>query len=238
MKASNWEFTNRALVFGLIFAFCFPLSILDHQNVTVALATWIGSKLQKDPDFVAGVLLAVAAILVIVAAFVRTSAWSYLRAGVVYAAEVKTELLVADGPYRLVHNPLYFANLLMVIGIGALMSRLGFIVAVVAMLVFCYRLIFREETELHAEQGQGYENYRTAVPQLLPSLRPCLLPSGRAASWAAGFTAESWYWGFAVALVAFAITLKIALFFAILTASLILFWVSSVVLQKQPNPQA
>src|SRR5260221_2052161 len=131
MKASNWEFTNRALVFGLIFAFCFPLSILDHQNVTVALATWIGSKLQKDPDFVARLLFAVAAILVIVAAFVFTSAWSYLRAGVVYAAEVKTDLLVADRPYRLVDYPLYFADLLIGIVIDAMIIRLGLIVAAV-----------------------------------------------------------------------------------------------------------
>jgi len=32
-------------------------------------------------------------------------------------------------------NPLYFANVLMVIAMGAMMSRLGFFVAVVAMLV-------------------------------------------------------------------------------------------------------
>jgi protein-S-isoprenylcysteine O-methyltransferase Ste14 len=34
------------------------------------------------------------------------------------AANVKTELLIADGPYRLVRNPLYFGNLLMVLGMG------------------------------------------------------------------------------------------------------------------------
>src|ERR1700737_2359479 len=53
------------------------------------------------------------------------------------------------------------------------------------------------------------------------------------ARWTEGIKAESWYWGFAAALIAYAITLKFKLFFAILVASLVLFWVSSVVLQKK-----
>jgi protein-S-isoprenylcysteine O-methyltransferase Ste14 len=238
MKATNWEFTNRALLFGLIFAFSFPLYFLDHQNSAAALASWLGFRLQKDPDSVARLLFAFAAILVIVAALVRTWASSYLRADVVYAAEVKTESLVADGPYRQVRNPLYFANVLMVIGIGAMMSRLGFFVAAAAMLVFCYRLILREEAELQANQGAQYEGYSKAVPRLWPSLWPRIASGGRQAKWADGFKAESWYWGFAAALVVFAITLRVRLFFAILAASLVLFWVSSVVLQKKSNSQA
>jgi protein-S-isoprenylcysteine O-methyltransferase Ste14 len=238
MKATNWEFTNRALLFGLIFAFSFPLYFLDHQNSAATLASWLGSRLQKDPDLVARLLFAFAAILLIVAALLRTWASSYLRAAVVYAADVKTDSLVADGPYRQVRNPLYFANVLMVIAMGAMMSRTGFLVALVAMLVFCYRLILREEAELQADQGEQYEGYRKAVPRLWPALWPRIASAGRQARWADGFKAESWYWGFAAALVAFAITLELTLFFAILTASLVLFWVSSMVLQKKSDSQA
>jgi hypothetical protein len=36
---------------------------------------------------------------------------------------------------------------------GAMMSRLGVFVAVIAMVVFCYRLILREEAELKASQA-------------------------------------------------------------------------------------
>ena len=238
MKATNWEFTNRALVFGLIFASAFPLYSLDHQNSTAALANWLAARLQMNGDLVAHLLFASAAFLLVLAALIRTWASSYLRAGVVYAAEVKTESLVADGPYRHVRNPLYFANVLMAIGMGAMMSRTGFLVAVVAMLVFCYRLILHEEAELQASQGEQYEGYCKAVPRLWPSLRPRIASAGRQAQWTEGFTAESWYWGFAAALVAFAITLKLKLFFAILGASLVMFWVSSVILQKKSNSQA
>jgi protein-S-isoprenylcysteine O-methyltransferase Ste14 len=238
MKATNWEFRNRALLFGLIFSFSFPLYFVDRQNSTAALASWLGSGLPSRADLVARFLFAFAAVLLIVAALLRTWASAYLHAGVVYATEVKTTTLVADGPYRQVRNPLYFANVLMAIALGAMMSRLGLFVAVVAMLVFCYRLILREETDLQAVQGEPYEGYRKAVPRLWPAPRPRIASAGRHARWADGFKAESWYWGFAAALVAFAITLKLTLFFAISAASLILFWVSSVVLQKKSNSQA
>src|SRR3989442_2400166 len=82
-----------------------------------------------DADLVARLLFAFAAFWLVVAALIRTWASSYLRAAVVYAAEVKTESLVADGPYRQVRNPLYFANVVMAIGMGAMMSPTGFFVA-------------------------------------------------------------------------------------------------------------
>ena len=238
VKATNWEFTNRALVFGLIFGFTFPLYFFDHQNSTAAWANWLGAGLQVDADLVARLLFACAAFLLVVAALIRTWASSYLCAGVVYAAEVKTKSLVADGPYRQVRNPLYFANVLMAIAMGAMMSRTGFFLAVVAMMVFCYRLILREEAELQASQGEQYDGYSKAVPRLWPSLRPRISSAGLHARWTEGFKAESWYWGFAAALVTFAITLKLTLFFAILAASLVLFWMYSVVLQKKSNSQA
>lgn len=235
MKATNWEFANRATVFGLIFGCTFPLYGLDHQNSTIALSNCLGAKLQMDADLIARLLLAVATLLLVVAAFIRTWASSYLQASVVYAAEVKSESLVADGPYRRVRNPLYFANVLTVIVMGALMSRLGFLVAVLAMLVFCYRLILREEAELQASQGQPYHIYCKTVPRLWPSLWPRVASAGSQARWTEGIKAESWYWGFAAALITYAITLKFELFFGILAVSLALFWVSSAVLRKKSH---
>ena len=237
MKATNWEFTNRATVFGVIFGVTFPLYAFDHQNSTVALANWLGARLQMDANLVARLLLAFASFLLVLAALIRTWASSYLQASVVYASEVKSESLVADGPYRRVRNPLYFANVLMIIAMGAMMSRLGFLVAVIAMLVFCYRLILREEAELQASQGQPYHAYCKAVPRLWPSLWPRVASAGRHARWMEGIKAESWYWGFAAALVAYAITLKLTLFFVILVVSLMLFWVSSMALHKKSQSE-
>jgi protein-S-isoprenylcysteine O-methyltransferase Ste14 len=233
MKATNWEFANRALVFGLIFGFTFPVYAVDHENSTAVLANWLGARFQMDADRLAHILFAGAALLLVVAALIRSWASAYLQAEVVYAAEVKTKTLVADGPYRYVRNPLYAANVLMAVGMGAMMSRTGFLVAVVGVLVFCYRLINREEAELQASQGEQYELYRRAVPRLLPSLWPRVASSSRQARWGTGFKAESWFWGFPVAVMVFAITLNIKLFFLILAASIGLLWASSLALQKK-----
>jgi hypothetical protein len=149
----------------------------------------------------------------------------------VYAADVKSASLVADGPYRHVRNPLYLANALMAIGMGATMSRSGFLVAVAAMMLFSYRLILREEADLQAARGDQYARYRDAVPRLWPSLRPHVPASGARARWRAGFLAESWCWGFSAGVAAFALTLSTMVFFVIAIASLAVFWKASTLLQ-------
>ena len=233
MKATNWEFENRALIFGLIFAAAFQFYFLDQQIAPTALANWIAAKLQRSDEAVLRSLFGVAGLLLVVAAVIRTWASAYLHADVVYAAEVKTSSLVADGPYRYVRNPLYFANVLMAIGMGAMASFPGFVFAVLAMLVFSYRLILREEAELQAKQGERYQQYRKAVPRLWPSLWPRIPSAGKKAKWADGLKAELWYWGFALSVIVFAITLKVRWFFLILGASIPIFWVSSVMLQRK-----
>lgn len=231
MRAHNWEFKYRALVFGLIFGLGFSAYSIDPQNSTTALANRLAPLLGMTDNGLARLLLAFAAYLLFVAALVRTWASSHLHATVVYAADVKTETLVADGPYRHVRNPLYFANVLMAIGLGAMMSRLGFFVTVAAMIIFCYRLILREESDLHIRQGDPYQHYRNAVPRLRPSLRPRLPSAGRQARWREGFRAEFWNWGFGAAVAAFAITLSSTAFFAILAGSIFLLWLSTRAIQ-------
>jgi len=233
MKATDWEFTKRAMLFGMIMGFGFFLYSFDHQNAAALFANWLSAKWQWNADLVARGLLLVAALLLAVAAFLRTWASAYLHAGVVYASEVKTALLVADGPYRYVRNPLYFANALMAVALGAAMSRSGFLLAVAAMLLFCYRLIFREEAALQANQGASYAAYRNAVPRFWPAISPRIAASGRQPNWAAGWQAESWYWGFALALLLFAFTLNQVLFFGITSISILWFWLSSTVLKKR-----
>ncbi len=235
MKATNWEFKNRALMFGLIIALAFLFYFLDPQNATAALANLLAPRLGINADPLARILFAIAAVLLIAAALIRTWASAYLQSDVVYAAAIQTRSLVADGPYRHLRNPLYFANLLMAIGMGAMTSRVGFFVLLLGMLLFCYRLVLREEAELRAVQGESYEQYRKAVPRFWPALQARVHAGHGQANWAAGFKAESWYWGLAAALVAFAITLKANLFFVIVGLSLASFWLLSSKKESQPG---
>ncbi len=259
MRATEWEFRNRAMVFGLIYGASFFLYTVDHENSTTAIANGFVRRwneqlfhmmgpssgldangvaaLMLTPDEVARLLLLIASIVVVAAALIRTWASAYLHAGVVYASQVKSDGLVADGPYRWVRNPLYFGNVLMASGMGAMMSGSGSVLVFVAMVVFCYRLIFREEAELASAQGERYAAFRRAVPRLWPAVLPRIPSAGHTPQWGDGFAAESWNWGFALAVIAFTITLKIVWFFVILGASIALFWVMASRIEKKGSPQ-
>jgi protein-S-isoprenylcysteine O-methyltransferase Ste14 len=233
MQATDWEFKNRAMIFGMIFGVTFPLYFVDPQNFSAAIAIGLGAAFHGDPDRIVRWLFVCAAVWLVAAALIRTWASSYLRATVVYAGDVKADSLVADGPYRRVRNPLYFANVLLAVGMGAMMSRVGCAVAVAAMLVFCYRLILREETDLKAAQGDRYDRYVEAVPRLWPSLLPRIASAGQRPNWAAGFKAELWYWGFPMAVLAFAVSLDLRIFYAVLAGSVLFFWLGSWLVQRK-----
>jgi protein-S-isoprenylcysteine O-methyltransferase Ste14 len=233
MRATGWEFKNRGTVFGLIFGVSFFCYSFDHQTSGAVLANWLAARSSIDAMPLAQLVFGVAAVILALAALVRTWASSYLHADIVYASEVKSASLVADGPYRRVRNPLYFANLLMAFGFGALMSRSGFALALALMLIFNYRLILREESELRAAQDAKFESYCKVVPRLLFSPSPRIASSGRAGNWSAGFKAESWCWGFATGAAAFAVTLKPLFFFGPLAAGIALFWLTSHLLQRR-----
>jgi protein-S-isoprenylcysteine O-methyltransferase Ste14 len=227
MQGTPWEFRNRAAIFGTIFGVAFGFYTFDHQNAVAALANALAARFATDAAPLARLLFGLAAALLAAGALIRTWASAYLHAGIVYAPEAKTGPLVADGPYRYIRNPLYFANLTLGLGMGAMMSSAGFFVAVLAIVVFTYRLILYEEPLLQASRGEGYQSYCRAVPRLWPSLRPRIPAAGNKANWRQGLRSEAWYWGFAAAVAAFAITFNLVVFYVILAASIALLWFNS-----------
>jgi|SRR5579883_2307968 len=84
MKATSWEFRNRALLFGLIFNFGFSLYFIDHQISIAALANWFGERAKIDVDMTVRILFALSALLLVLSAVVRTWASAYLQSAVVY----------------------------------------------------------------------------------------------------------------------------------------------------------
>jgi len=226
-RASDWEFKNRAVIFGSVFGVSFPLYLLDPQNCTAVLANWVGNHWRLNPDSVARALFLCAAAVCGVGALIRTWASAYLHSRVVYAAKIQAAVLVAAGPYRFVRNPLYLGNVVMMIGMGSMMSRSGYVAAVVLMGAFCYRLIFREEAELQAAQPESYERYLHTVPRLWPSLLARAANSAKPPDWRGGLKAELWFWAFAMAVLAFALTFSLPAFFTVLVIGQVVFWARS-----------
>src|SRR5205085_12352115 len=149
----------------------------DEVNAAVGLLSSMGRRNNMDSLRVTHQLQAIfagAATLVAISAMIRTWATAYLDSDVVHDARLRTEGVVADGPYRYVRNPLYLANVVMTLGMGMMASRLGLVVLVCLNLLFVYRLILREEAELLSKQGERYQQFCNTVPRLWPSLTPRL----------------------------------------------------------------
>jgi hypothetical protein len=152
------------------------------------------------------------------------------------AMRVQTSRLVADGPYRYVRNPLYFGNILLAVGFGLMASRVGFVILVVGMVVFCHRLILREETEIVASQGDSYRAYCAAIPRLLPALRPKLPSAGGIPNWADGMLGEAFMWVLAASVIVFAITLNQTIYFVVLASSFPVYAVCLAVIKRRRKP--
>lgn len=204
MKATEFEFRYRSLLNLFHFWIAFQLYSLDRINIVWAFVHWNNPR----GDFIARIIFGFGALLVGLAAIIRTWAAAYIRSEVVHDKALHTETLVADGPYRHVRNPLYLGTFLMSVGIGLLASRTGFAILAVGAAVRILRLIGREEAELEKQQGESFREFCLRVPQLLPSFRPRVPAGGLKPQWGQAFRGEAFMWGFFLTMAGFTITLQ------------------------------
>jgi protein-S-isoprenylcysteine O-methyltransferase Ste14 len=237
MRATEFEFRYRFWLIVLIFSVGFWLYAIDHVNAGEAVAQWIaGHVLQSQHMADRSLLRAVfgcGALVVILAALIRTWAAAYLQSKVVHDSNLHAETLVADGPYRYVRNPLYLGGVLLAVGFGLLASRLGFAFIVAAMSLLYYRLIRREEAALLETQGQSYRQFLATVPRLIPSLQPRVPSAGAKPRWGQAFLGETFMWLFAFTASAFAATLSAPVFYISLGLSLAGYWLAMVLVSRR-----
>lgn len=242
MLASEFEFRHRTwFILGI---FCVGLACywFDPQNSGEVLAKDLRTHIGLLQAFslrssIRGLFL-IATLIVVLGAMIRTWGEAYLRADVVHDSTVRSERLVADGPFRYTRNPLYFGALIGVIGAGLLCSRTGWIVQMSLATLFCYRLILREESELLRTQGERFLAYCRAVPRLLPALKPRLSTSGARPHWRESFLGQTPWWGIAAAQIAFAITLRLSIAISIALGWFAIFLTQKYLLKSYARPVA
>ena len=149
-------------------------------------------------------VMAVAILLALLAALLRTWAAAYLGRGVVQGRALYGKRMIADGPYRFLRNPLYLGLGMNVLALSILMPPGGALFAIFAVALLNIALIHAEERHLGVERGEAYAAYRKAVPRLVPALTP-RVPGGEIKpNWVSGFLGEIYFWGVAITYFAFA----------------------------------
>jgi protein-S-isoprenylcysteine O-methyltransferase Ste14 len=241
MQATSWEFRRRFFVIGAIFGLGFFAYAVDHVNVSVFLGGWLARYDGYSTDANARAIIGKGAAIAFMAFLLRIWGTAYLRAEVMSDTRIRTEQLVADGPYRFVRNPLYLGTWLMATGMATLASRLGAMVIVVGIIIFFLRLIGREEAELKTAQGDGYRRFLQTVPRILPSLWPRVPSAGRKPQWGQALLGEAYILGFALAIASVAYRGDMSWFRWILAASFVPFAITRIRLIRRahrevPNP--
>jgi protein-S-isoprenylcysteine O-methyltransferase Ste14 len=153
---------------------------------------WMGVGAAFNAVLVAGIVCAA------VGAWLRTWGSAYLGTGVVSDGKLRGDAVVADGPYRWVRNPLYLGLWVFTLALALLMRPSGAVFTVVAVAVFCVRLIFAEEVFLREKLGEAYVAYCARVPRLLPAPNPRVVASGAKPQWLRAAAAQIFMWGVAV----------------------------------------
>jgi protein-S-isoprenylcysteine O-methyltransferase Ste14 len=87
-------------------------------------------------------------------------------------ASIEAPRLITGGPYAYVRNPIYFASIVLGLGMVGLLGDPWMLIPYVGVFVFLYASIVpAEEQFLQAQFGEEYARYRLHVPRLWPRLR-------------------------------------------------------------------
>lgn len=143
------------IIFGLAFGVAGLLTFLVPLPFALGLPSWL---LQ-----IAGGLLVVLAI-----GIVKLAADVFRQAGTPVLPTRRTTAFVAGGIYRYSRNPMYLAQVPLLLGIGLVGGSLWFVLAVpCAVFALQHLAIAREEIYLERQFGATYVKYKSHVRRWL-----------------------------------------------------------------------
>jgi protein-S-isoprenylcysteine O-methyltransferase Ste14 len=211
MKATRIEFRNRFWIIMAIYVLGFvaPWDFVLHldgagpngagnAHVWGLLAVLLSQGGAMSIAAAFNLLLAVAIACALAGAWLRTWGSAYLGADVMRDTSMRSDGVVADGPYRYVRNPLYLGSWLNLLALALLMPASGAVFAIAMLIAFHLRLILGEEAFLREKLGEPYAAYCAKVSRILPALRPQVAASGARPRWGQAALAEIFMWGSAV----------------------------------------
>jgi protein-S-isoprenylcysteine O-methyltransferase Ste14 len=196
MKATKIEFRLRMILMAILITLGFfaPWIGLWGIGTRVPLLIWLPLEASRRGfvSFSAALPLTIVLAALIAAKGMIFRVWgaACLGPATVIHAQMKGDALVVSGPYRYLRNPLYIGLWAMTAALAFLMPVSGALFVLLAVPLFLLRLTLGEEAFLAGELGQPYQEYRRAVPRLIPRLRTALPPSGNKPQWLRAILSE------------------------------------------------
>jgi S-adenosylmethionine-diacylglycerol 3-amino-3-carboxypropyl transferase len=175
-KIQKIEFEVRIFVsFGIVILVCtFCFSVFAHSP-TNGVLIFKSAGLARETSLSIGFLAAT--FLAAVASFFRMWSGSILTSRRMMAFRVQDDTLLIKGPYLLVRNPIYLADLIAFFGFALCLPPFG--VLLPALLYLHYtQLIKYEEVSLERQFGEQYRDYKAQIPQLIPNRKSLRRLSG------------------------------------------------------------
>jgi protein-S-isoprenylcysteine O-methyltransferase Ste14 len=189
MKASNIEFRLRMVIMVAIIVLGFWSPWIETLGIgrRISLLEWLPLELSRlgllSFTVASSVVILLGALVAAIGMVLRVWGTAYLGYSTVHHGQMQAALIMADGPFRYVRNPLYLGGWFMMVATSLLMPPTGALFTVVLFTVFLLRLILGEEAFLTGQLGEPYRKYLRAVPRLVPPLRASLPPAGNKPHW-------------------------------------------------------
>lgn len=168
-KWRQFEFEARIFIsFSIILVICL-LSFLAYPGTAdniLIIGNWFG----LAPDWAQFIGYLFVALLMVVASFIRMWAGSILSSQRMMSFRVRKDKLTMQGPYVLVRNPIYLADLIAYCGFALCLKPVALAMPIVLYIHYT-QLIIYEEQSLRRQFGERFDSYKARVPRILPDLR-------------------------------------------------------------------
>ena len=149
-------FISLTIVFSLVF---FSRDVFGEGLNNVQL---LASQLGLDPGPWKGISFILVALLFAVASLLRMWSGSLLASSEIMAFKVQKEYLVDTGPFGLVRNPIYLADLIAYVAIALCLRPIALSLPFLIYLHYT-QLVSYEEQALSKQFGAAYQSYRKRV---------------------------------------------------------------------------
>ncbi|MFH0992584.1 MAG: DUF3419 family protein [bacterium] len=165
----RWEFEARIFISLLIVLVVCSLCYGWYASLPT-LSTQLGAFFGVSVPLSTSLGFSCAAFLLAISSLLRMWAGTILQSERIMAFRIQSDRLLGKGPYRIVRNPIYLADLLAMCAFSLCLPYPGMILPLLFTLHYI-QIIQYEERSLQSAFKKDFEVYYRTVPRLMPTVR-------------------------------------------------------------------